>query len=114
MGTPNTSPRPRNCTSRGMPLIATPRGEMPVEQLRAGDKVVTRDNGIQEIGWVGQKALGWHDLLANPHLKPVLIRQGSLGNGLPERDMLVSPNLRLLVGADRLPQMERWLETGGF
>ncbi len=69
--------------------------------LKAGDKVVTRDNGIQEIGWVGQKALGWHDLLANPHLKPVLIRQGSLGNGLPERDMLVSPNHRMLVANDR-------------
>ena len=82
-------------------LIATPKGEVPVELLKAGDKVVTRDNGIQEIGWVGQKALGWHDLLANPHLKPVMIRQGSLGNGLPERDMLVSPNHRMLVANDR-------------
>jgi hypothetical protein len=34
-------------------------------------------------------------------LKPILVRQGSLGNGLPERDMLVSPNHRLLVANDR-------------
>ena len=82
-------------------LIATPRGEVQVERLKAGDKIITRDNGLQEIRWIGQKDLGWHDLLANPHLKPVMIRQGSLGNGLPEQDMMVSPNHRLLVANDR-------------
>jgi Ca2+-binding RTX toxin-like protein len=82
-------------------LIATPKGEVPVEHLKAGDRVITRDNGIQEIRWLGHKNLGWRDLAANPHLKPVLIRQGSLGNGLPERDMMVSPNHRMLVANDR-------------
>jgi Ca2+-binding RTX toxin-like protein len=82
-------------------LIATPKGEVPVELLKAGDRIITRDNGIQEIRWTGRKDMGWHDLVANPHLKPVLIRQGSLGNGLPERDMMVSPNHRILVANDR-------------
>jgi Ca2+-binding RTX toxin-like protein len=82
-------------------LIATPRGEVAVEDLKAGDRVITRDNGIQQIRWAGRKDLGWHDLCANPHLKPVMIRQGSLGNGLPERDMMVSPNHRVLVANDR-------------
>ena len=82
-------------------MIATPRGEVAAEHLRAGDKIITRDNGIQEIRWVGQKAMGWRDLHVNAHLKPVLITQGSLGNGLPERDMLVSPNHRVLVANDR-------------
>ena len=82
-------------------LIATPKGERPVEDLQPGDKVITRDNGIQEIRWVGQKALDWKALSANPHLQPVLIRAGSLGNGLPERDMMVSPNHRILVANDR-------------
>ena len=35
------------------------------------------------------------------HLKPVLIRQGALGNDLPERDMMVSPNHRVLVANDK-------------
>jgi Ca2+-binding RTX toxin-like protein len=82
-------------------LIATPRGERPIEDLRVGDKVLTRDNGIQEIRWVGRKDLDARDLSLNPHLRPVLIRQGSLGAGLPERDMLVSPNHRVLVANDR-------------
>jgi Ca2+-binding RTX toxin-like protein len=82
-------------------LIATPKGEIPVEQLRVGDKVVTRDNGLQGIRWMGAKDMGWHDFAANPHLRPIRIRAGSLGNGLPERDLLLSPNHRLLVANDR-------------
>ena len=82
-------------------LIATPRGEVPVESLRPGDHVITRDNGLREIAWTGSKTLDHLALQANPHLQPVLIRQGSLGNGLPERDMMVSPNHRMLVANDR-------------
>lgn len=77
--------------------IATPRGEVAVEELRVGDRVITRDNGIQEIRWIGQKPLDWRALRANAHLQPILIKRGALGNGLPERDMMVSPNHRMLV-----------------
>lgn len=81
--------------------IATPRGEIPIEDLRPGDRVITRDNGLQEIRWVGRRTLDWKTLAVNRHLRPVLIRQGSLGHGLPERDMLVSPNHRMLVANER-------------
>ena len=81
--------------------IATPKGERLVEELREGDRIITRDNGIQEIRWVGRKDISGRDLVNMPHLKPVLIKAGALGNGLPERDMLVSPNHRLLVANDR-------------
>ncbi len=82
-------------------LIATPRGEVPVEQLRVGDMVITRDNGIQSIRWVGHRPMSAHALLANPHLKPVILRKGALGHDLPERDMMVSPQHRLLVANER-------------
>ncbi len=82
-------------------LIATPKGEVPVESLKPGDKVVTRDNGIQEIRWTGQKAMSGQDLRLNSHLQPIFVKRGSLGNGLPEQDMMVSPNHRLLVANDR-------------
>ncbi len=82
-------------------LIATPKGERLVETLETGDRVITRDNGIQEIRWVGHKVLEARDLHAAPHLQPVLIKSGALGNGLPERDMLVSPNHRVLVANDK-------------
>ncbi|WP_083392658.1 Hint domain-containing protein [Rhodobacter xanthinilyticus] len=82
-------------------LIATPKGERLVEELQVGDRVITRDNGIQEIRWVGRRDLNRAELIAAPHLRPVMIRAGSLGNGLPERDMLVSPNHRMLVANER-------------
>jgi len=82
-------------------MIATPGGEKPVESLRPGDKVLTRDNGIQEIRWTGQRDLSAAELAVSPNLRPVLIRAGALGRGLPERDMMVSPNHRMLVSNER-------------
>lgn len=77
--------------------IATPKGERPVEDLKVGDRVLTRDNGIQSITWVGKKALNTQDLRLTPNLLPIMISAGALGDDLPERDMMVSPNHRMLV-----------------
>ena len=33
--------------------ILTARGELPVEQLCVGDRVITRDHGLQPVRWVG-------------------------------------------------------------
>jgi Ca2+-binding RTX toxin-like protein len=82
-------------------LIATPKGERRVEDLKVGDRVITRDNGIQEIRWLGARGLTGTELSHAEHLRPVLIRQGALGGGLPERDMMVSPNHRVLVANDK-------------
>jgi hypothetical protein len=81
--------------------IATPKGTVSVENLREGDKVITRDNGIQEIRWVGQKTMSAAKLDASPNLQPILIREGALGDGLPERDMWVSPQHRMLLTSAR-------------
>lgn len=37
--------------------IATPKGEVAFERLKKGDRVLTRDNGIQTIRWIGRKKL---------------------------------------------------------
>lgn len=81
--------------------IATASGERLVQDLQVGDRVITRDNGIQEIRWVGQRDMSGGELARAAHLRPVLIRQGALGNGLPERDMLVSPQHRVLMSSDK-------------
>jgi CshA-type fibril repeat protein len=82
-------------------LIATPKGEKKVEDLVVGDRVITRDNGMQEIRWIGRREMSGEELAAKEHLRPVLIRQGALGNGLPERDMMVSPQHRVLIANDK-------------
>ena len=82
-------------------LIATPQGERLIEELRPGDQVITRDNGIQEICWKGTRGLTGVELSRHAHLKPIRISKGALGGGLPERDMLLSPNHRVLVASDK-------------
>jgi hypothetical protein len=81
-------------------LIATPRGEVAVEALAVGDRIITRDNGIQPIRWIGRRDLSVAELVATDAFRPVMIRQGALGQGLPERDMIVSPQHRVLVVGD--------------
>ncbi|MDF1726995.1 MAG: Hint domain-containing protein, partial [Sulfitobacter sp.] len=81
--------------------IATPKGEVLVEDLQVGDRVITRDNGMQEIRWVGKREMTGAELEAAAHLKPVLIQKGALGNDLPERDMMVSPQHRVLIANDK-------------
>jgi len=77
--------------------IATPKGEVAVETLKPGDRVLTRDNGIQTISWVGTKRLDFAQLKAAPQLRPIKITAGALGDDMPERDMLVSPSHRMLI-----------------
>lgn len=78
-------------------LIETDQGPRRIATLRAGDRVVTRDNGLQAIRWIGQRHLPAAALQAQPNLRPVRIAAGALGNGLPLRDLVVSPQHRILL-----------------
>ena len=78
-------------------LIATPRGPQPVEQLREGDRVQTRDSGAQEILWIGSRRITGARLYVMPQLRPVRIHAGALGIGRPEQELLVSPDHRMLL-----------------
>lgn len=84
------------CFTRGT-LIRTQRGDVPVEDLQVGDLVVTRDNGLQAMRWIGSVKLGRHTLDDNPNLRPVRIKAGALGASVPSSDLVVSPQHRVLV-----------------
>lgn len=77
--------------------IATVAGERLIEDLSVGDRVITRDNGMQEIRWIGHCTIGQKVLSSKDKLRPVLVRAGALGNGMPERDTYFSPNHRILL-----------------
>jgi len=82
-------------------LIATKRGAVKVEALVVGDSVLTRDNGYQNIRWIGRRDLSVAELAAKPELRPVRIAKGALGQNLPEQDLIVSPQHRMLVSLTR-------------
>jgi len=75
-------------------LILTSDGARKIEDLEAGDLVLTRDNGVQRIRWVGARKLT--GLRAAKHA-PIRIAAGAFGKGMPERDLLVSPQHRILI-----------------
>lgn len=81
-------------------LVATAEGPCPVAELVPGMRLVTRDNGLQSLRWIGRRSFGWRALGLNPLLRPVRIAAGALGGEQPERAITVSPNHRFLT---RLP-----------
>ncbi len=70
-------------------LIDTPNGAVPVEWLRAGDEVLTRDDGAQPILWAG----GRH-VVGLGNYAPVRFETGAIGNLRP---LLVSQQHRMLI-----------------
>jgi hypothetical protein len=80
-----------SCVARGT-KIATRRGEVPVEELQAGDEVVSRDKGLAPVRWIGRLDA------ANA---PVKVPAGAMGRRVPVRDCWLSPDARLwMQGAE--------------
>ena len=82
-------------------LIDTDKGQVAVERLTAGDRVLTKDHGYRTLRWIGRRDLTPAELAAQPQLRPILIRAGAFGPAMPERDMRISPQHRLLLSDAR-------------
>lgn len=78
------------CFCRGT-LIATERGEIMVEDLAIGDRVRTASGTLRPIRWIGHRSYSDPFVRGNRNVLPVIIRAGALGDGLPRRDLSVSP-----------------------
>ncbi|MCU9846810.1 Hint domain-containing protein [Defluviimonas sp. WL0024] len=95
---PETCPR-TPCFIAGV-RIATLRGEVEIENLRPGDRVLTRDNGYRPLRWIGARHFDADALERFAELRPVTIRRGSLGPDMPSRDLTVSPQHRILMSGE--------------
>lgn len=60
--------------------VMTMQGEMPVEHLNPGDKIITRDSGMAVL-----RKVTTHNIKA----RTIRIKAGSLGHTRPDRDMMV-------------------------
>ncbi|MGB0799254.1 MAG: Hint domain-containing protein, partial [Planktomarina sp.] len=80
-------------------LIETKDGLVKMSDLAPGDMVLTRDNGFQPLVWKYQRALTRSWFNANPQSKPVVVKQGAFGEGVPNRDLMVSPG-HLMLASD--------------
>ncbi|MRI56173.1 hypothetical protein D8770_19740 [Methylobacterium sp. DB1607] len=85
--------------------IRTARGEVAVEDLRVGDQAVTVGGASRPIRWIGSRALDGGGSALPFARQPVRIRAGAFGDGLPVRDLLLSPGHPVLVGDHLVPVM---------
>jgi len=69
-------------------LILTLDGEMPVEFLSVGDKLITRDSGIAKIR---------HLQRSTRKVRRIALAAGSLGHTRPERDATLAGDQMVLV-----------------
>ncbi|WP_172300424.1 Hint domain-containing protein [Pseudoruegeria sp. HB172150] len=78
-------------------VIATPGGPRLVAELAEGDLVQTKDDGAQPVRWVGRRRVSGARLYTMPELRPVRIRAGAVGMDVPDADLIVSPQHRMLI-----------------
>lgn len=77
--------------------LRTAQGSIPIEELREGDLVQTKDNGLQPVRWIGSRWMSGARLFAMPHLRPIRLRRDFFGHDEPDDDLIVSPEHRLLI-----------------
>jgi len=80
-------------------LITTSKGDVPIEKLKPGDMIQTLDCGFQPLRWIGSRQLTQAELMALPNLQPITISAGALAPGLPNQNLTVSPQHRVMLSS---------------
>ncbi|MCH4092480.1 Hint domain-containing protein [Acetobacter sp.] len=93
---------PAPCYCRGT-LIDMQDGRKAVEDIVIGDVVKTANGQYRPVRWVGYRAYDGLFARGNPDLIPVIFRKNSLGNGVPVRDLTVSPLHAMFVDGWLIP-----------
>lgn len=91
------------CFAEGT-LIRTPAGDVPIETLRSGDRVVTLDDGPQPIVWIARRQLDHAQLMNAPNQRPVALSPILTGGDAPLR---VSPQHGVLLKIDGQERLVR-------
>jgi len=73
-------------------LIATERGDVLVEDLVIGDRVLTFTGVYKPIKWIGRRSYAGRFVLGRKDILPVCITRGAIDENVPRRDLWVSPH----------------------
>jgi hypothetical protein len=81
----------------GGSLIATERGQQPVENLKIGDKVLTLSGALRPIKWIGRRSYGGRFIMGRKDVLPICIKAGALDDKVPWSDLWISPHHALYL-----------------
>ena len=87
---------PTPCYCRGT-LIRTESGEVPVEALAVGSKVLTKSGKQRPIKWIGQRSYGGRFIMGRKDVLPICIKADALDDRVPQRDLWLSPHHALYL-----------------
>ena len=79
--------------------ILTQRRRIKSVRLTQGMLVWTKDDGYQPIRWIGTRQMSKVELEEHAYVRPIRVKAGALGQNMPERDLTVSPQHRILVNS---------------
>ena len=89
------------CFTAGV-MIETVLGARPVETIKVGDQVWGFGR-LATVTWTGSRSIRAAEA-ANPDLvMPIRIRQGAMADGLPVRDLVVSPDHAIWIDGKLIP-----------
>jgi hypothetical protein len=71
--------------------IATPSGDIPVEQLAIGDHVLLLCGRSKPVRWIGRRSYNGRFVAGRADVLPILVRADALADGIPRRDLMISP-----------------------
>ena len=83
--------------------VATPQGEVAVETLAEGSLVLTASGATRPISWIGTRSIDCNTHPVPTQVWPVRVRSGAFGDGLPRRDLLISPGHAVFVDGLLIP-----------
>jgi hypothetical protein len=91
--------------------ILTETGDRRIDTLRAGDRIVTRDNGVQTLRWIGRRHLDKVALAQNRKLRPILLSADLTGGDTP---LIVSRQHGVLFQVDGEERFVRAVHLAGL